>query len=73
MNQKEVFEAMEAKEKQFEIGKSWTFSAKLIYGETTNLYTLWVGRISGTGYTPEEAMLNLHKNANDPNYEPVPF
>lgn len=73
MNRKEIFEAMEAKEKKYKTGSSWTFSdVRLSTGES-GMWFLRIGRIEGIGETPLEAMLSLHKNVNDPNYEPIPF
>ncbi len=74
MNQKEIFEAMEAKEKKLETGTKWTLpDVTLTYSDVSGLWVLRVGRIDGMGKTPLDAMTDLHKNTNDPNYEPVPF
>ncbi len=74
INQKEIFEAMDAKEKKLETGTKWTFPDVVItYSDVSKLWVLRVGRIDGMGKTPLEAMTDLHKNAIDPDYKPVPF
>lgn len=74
MNKKEIFEAMEAKEKKMQNGKSWTLPDVVIsHNEELDVWFLRIGRVEGRGKTAADAMLNLHKNVNDPNHEPIPF
>ncbi len=70
----EILKAMDAKEKKLETGTCWTLpDVVLSHSDALNLWFLRVGRLSGKGRTAKEAMIDLHKNAIDPNYDPPPF